>query len=138
MFLSLENYAKLIIAFSVIGVLDTAYLSYQYIKAEAPSCPIFSKQMCGKVFLSSYNKTLGIPNAFAGLAAYILLIIFSVLFINQVVPFYYVIALVAIGFVASMYFLYLQSMVIRAFCFWCVISAVNFILLFLAIYFIRG
>lgn len=137
MYLSLENYAKLIIFFSVVGVFDTFYLSYQYIKAEAPSCPIFSKQMCGKVFLSAHNKTLGIPNAFAGLVTYMLLIIFSILFINHLAPFYFVIALVMVGFVASMYFLYLQSVVIRAFCFWCVISAVNFILLFAAIYFIK-
>jgi len=137
MSLNLENYAKLIVIFSVIGVLDTAYLSYHYIIKTAPTCSIFSKDWCKKVFFSSYNKTLGIPNAFAGLLAYILLIVLAILFINKIVPFYFVIALVMIGFAASMYFLYLQSMVIRAFCFWCVISAVNFILLFLAIYFIQ-
>jgi uncharacterized membrane protein len=135
--MELNTYVKLIIVLSILGVLDTIYLSYHYIKKTAPSCPILSREWCGKVMFSSYNKTLGIPNAFAGLLAYVALILFACLFINHLIPFYFIAALVVIGFGFSLYFLYLQSVVIRAFCFWCVISAINFILLFLAIYFIH-
>jgi uncharacterized membrane protein len=127
----------MIIALSILGIIDTLYLSYHYITKTAPSCPIFSRDWCSKVFFSSYNKTLGIPNAFAGVLAYVLLIIFSILFINNLIPFYFVVAMIVIGFGFSLYFLFLQSVVIRAFCFWCVISAINFILLFVAIYFIQ-
>lgn len=131
-------YSKVIIIFSIIGIIDTVYLSYHYIKKTAPACPIFSKEWCGKVVFSTYNKTLGIPNAFAGLMAYVLLIVFSILFINQLLPFMFVIALVVLGFGFSMYFLYLQSAVIKAFCIWCLVSAINFILLFAAIYFLKN
>lgn len=135
--MDLDTYIKLIVILSILGVMDTIYLSYHYIKRTAPSCPILSRGWCEKVFFSSYNKTLGIPNAFAGLLAYVLLIVFSVLFLNHLIPLYFVVVLVAVGFGFSLYFLYLQSMVIRAFCLWCMISVVNFSLLFLAMYLVR-
>ena len=38
------------------------------------------------------------------------------------------------GFIFSLYFTYVQAFVLRAFCTWCVISALNFTLMMLAVY----
>ena len=48
------------------------------------------------------------------------------LFLMSVVPFWPLQAIIAGGFLFSMYFTYVQAFVLRAFCTWCVVSALNF------------
>jgi uncharacterized membrane protein len=55
------------------------------------------------------------------------------LFISGSISFTPIFWLVVFGFAFSMYFLFIQAFVLRAFCTWCVISIVEFTLLFITV-----
>lgn len=130
-------YLILIFVFSGIGILDTMYLSYHAIKKTDVACWFFPKEWCMKVQYSPQSKTFGIPNAFAGFAMYAAIILFAILFLNGLAPFWPITAIVTIGFLFSLYFTFVQAFVLRAFCTWCVVSAINFIVLFISVYLLR-
>lgn len=68
---------------------------------------------------------------------YAAILILSFLFSNGSVPFWPITAIVTIGFIFSLYFTYVQAFVLKAFCTWCVVSAINFTVLFLAVFLLR-
>lgn len=130
-------YQILIFTFAGIGLLDTIYLSYHALTHTDVACWWFPKEWCQKVQYSPQSKTFGVPNPFAGLFMYSAIIAFMILFRNDILPFWPVSVIVAIGFAFSVYFTYVQAFVLKAFCTWCVISAVNFLVLFSSVFFLR-
>lgn len=115
-----------ILIFAIIGILDTLYLmSVKWRKAEV-KCLFFPNEWCYKVQHSKYSKTLGIPNSYAGFGMYVLILILLYLFVAGSIPLWPLQAIVAFGFLFSLYFLYIQAFVLRAFCTWCVLSFINF------------
>ncbi len=112
------------------------YLSYHSITGTPVKCLFFPEEWCRTVQQSSFSRTLGIPNSFAGLGIYALLLILTVLFIQGQIAFTYVQYLVYLGFAFSVYFTFIQAFVLKAFCTWCVLSAVDFALLFLTVIFL--
>jgi len=58
------------------------------------------------------------------------ILVFTILFIQSLVPFEVIFAIISAGFLFSLYFTYIQAFVIKAFCTWCVLSALVFITLF--------
>ena len=124
----------IVAVFAGIGVLDTLYLSYHAITKREVVCWWFPKEWCRRVQYSPHSKTLGIPNPFLGLGMYIAILILLAKFSGGDAPFWLLQAVVAFGFAFSLYFTYIQAFVLRAFCTWCVISAVNFTVMFLVLF----
>ncbi len=120
--------------FGVIGVLDTSYLIYHKLRGTEVACLFFPKEWCYKVQHSPQSKTFGIPNSFLGLIMYIAILAMTYIFAVGGMPFWPIQVIVTFGFLFSMYFIYVQAFVLRAFCTWCVVSAVNFIFMMLAVY----
>lgn len=118
----------LIYVFGIIGVLDTLYLIYHKVRGTDVACPFFPKEWCHKVQHSKQSKTFGVPNSVAGFCIYALILLGTWLFagFGGVLPFWPVQILVGVGFLFSLYFLYVQAFVLRAFCTWCVLSLINF------------
>lgn|SRR3989338_1614719 len=129
------NTTTILYVFSSIGVLDTLYLLWHKIMGTEVACPFFPKEWCMKVQHSPQSKTLGIPNSLAGLVMYALIIVLTYLFAEGSAQFWPLQAVVTFGFLFSMYFTYVQAFVLRAFCTWCVVSAINFLIMFLAVWF---
>lgn len=126
----METNIMFIIVLSVIGIINTSYLSYHTIKKTLVKCIFFPPEWCERVQHSEYSRTLGFPNSFAGFGMYSALLILSLLYSAGTLQVFWPIqAIVWIGFVFSMYFLFIQAFVIRAFCTWCVLSAIEFALL---------
>ncbi|MFZ2049116.1 MAG: vitamin K epoxide reductase family protein [Minisyncoccia bacterium] len=119
----------------VIGVLDTLYLVYHKMRGTEVACIFFPKEWCYKVQHSPQSKTLGIPNSLAGLVMYALILIFTYYFSLGQASFLWVKYIVTFGFLFSMYFTYVQAFVLRAFCTWCVVSALNFIVMAYVVWF---
>jgi uncharacterized membrane protein len=115
----------------ILGIVNTLYLSYHSIRGTIVYCLGFPKEWCEKVQRSKYSKTLGIPNPFLGLFMLAAILILTLLYQAGTLPLWPVNFLVTFGFLFSLYFFFLQAFVIRAFCTWCVVSAVVFILLFI-------
>lgn len=130
-------YLTMILVLGVIGLINTIYLSYHTITKEPVKCLFFPEEWCRKVQYSSYSRTFGIPNSFAGFFIYLAIIILTLAFTAGATPFAPVVWIIVIGLLFSVYFLFIQAFVLRAFCTWCVVSAVEFILLTLIIVFLR-
>lgn len=128
------NSPWLIIILSLIGIIDTAYLAYHSIKKTEAACLFFPQEWCRKVQQSKYSRLLGFPNSFAGLGMYVAIFIFTLTWMDGLTPFALVQGIVAIGFLFSAYFTYLQAFVLKAFCTWCVISAINFLILAVVVF----
>lgn len=126
-----------ILIFSSIGFFDTIILSYFELRKTNIPCLFFPKEWCKKLYSSPQSKIFGIPNSIAGLFIYTLILILTVLFLQGQAPFWIIQTVVSIGFCFSLYFLYLQAFVLRAFCPWCIISVINFIAMMFAAFLLR-
>lgn len=125
-----------ILTLTVTGFIDARYLTLVHYKKVILVChqiPLFVD--CGKVLQSSYSTLFGIPLAVFGLINYSILILIIFLgFISQKRFFqYWLIIQTKIGFIASLYFIFLQIFVIKSLCLYCTISAVISTLLFFII-----
>lgn len=119
----------------VIGVLDTLYLIYHKVRGTEVACIFFPKEWCYKVQHSPQSKTFGIPNSMAGFVMYVLILVFTYYFSVGATSFLWVKYIVTFGFLFSMYFTYVQAFVLRAFCTWCVVSALNFTVMAYVVWF---
>jgi uncharacterized membrane protein len=122
----------LLILFACFGIGDTAYLIYANAAKGDVVCLFFPQRWCRKVQHSSYSRTLGVPNAVAGFLMYAGILVFTLL--QPSVPFWPVAVLVGIGAAFSVYFLAVQIFVLRALCTWCVVSFINFAVMFWAVF----
>lgn len=107
---------------SLVGVADALYLTVQHLTGQSVRCTVVSG--CSEVLSSSYAVVAGYPLAAVGAAAY-----FSVFSLATLALFGYrfagklLLPLVGGMFLVSLYLVYLQAFVIRAFCQYCLLSA---------------
>ena len=115
----------LIFILALIGICETAYLIKKRIAMNHPACPMGGD--CAKVLNSKYNSLLGVPNDVLGLMSYIAIVLLSIflyLGIFQALPlFFFLKIIVAVSCLMSLVLIYLQWRVIKAWCFWCLLSA---------------
>ena len=105
------------------GLADAVYLTVEHLSGQSVRCMFVSG--CDEVLQSSYATVAGgVPVAAVGLAAY-----FTAFSLATLAAFGYdgarklLTPLVAVMFLATLWFLYLQAFVIKAFCTYCLISA---------------
>ncbi len=105
------------------GLADAAYLTVEHMSGRSVRCMVVSG--CDEVLQSSYATVAGgVPVAAVGAVAY-----FTVFSLATLAAFGYggarrlLAPLVAVMFLATLWFLYLQAFVIKAFCTYCLISA---------------
>jgi len=112
----------LIALLSLCGLADAIYLTIEHITGQSVRCTIIAG--CSEVLSSSYAVVGGFPLASIGALAY-----FSVFSLTVLALFGHRIAgllllpLVAAMCLVSLWLIYLQAFVIRAFCQYCLISA---------------
>ena len=108
---------------ALVGLADAVYLTVEHLTGQSVRCMVVSG--CDEVLQSSYaTVAFGVPVAAVGAAAY-----FTVFSLATLAAYGYdgsrrlLTPLVAVMFLATLWFLYLQAFVIRAFCTYCLISA---------------
>jgi uncharacterized membrane protein len=107
---------------SLAGLADAAYLSVQALTGETLSCG--GSPDCFRVLGSSYAKVGGVPVALLGALAY-----FTVFAFATFAAFGYararifLIPIVGVMFLATLWFLYVQAFVLHAYCRYCLFSA---------------
>ena len=113
---------------SLVGLGDSIYLAVEHVAGRSVQCTLVSG--CSEVLSSQYASVAGIPLALIGAAAY-----FTVFSLATLAAFGYKTAgklltpLVGLMFLTSLWLIYLQAFVIKAFCQFCLLSAlVTFIL----------
>src|SRR3989344_3822937 len=115
----------LLFTLSAIGVSEAAYLIRKRIASEKPICPI--GENCALVLTSKYSKIFIVPNDVLGLMFYIMASFISAFLVIGIEPLafwdFILKFSVAFGALLSLFFTYLQWHTIRAWCFWCLMSA---------------
>ena len=116
----------LLFTLAAIGIAETAYLIEKRKKAQLPVCPI--GEDCTTVLKSKYNKIFpGIHNDLLGLLFYVGIAFLTAFLVIGIEPsqLWELFAKISIisGAIFSLFLLYLQWKVIRAWCFWCIMSA---------------
>jgi uncharacterized membrane protein len=109
--------------FSIIGLIDSAYLFYERVTSGVLKCVIF--EGCQTVANSSYSAILGVPLSLLGIIFYSVSALLGVYFSKKNSSMSLLILQIwsAIGFVDSMYFVFVQGVFIKAFCVYCLLSA---------------
>lgn len=112
-----------------VGFADAAYLTATHYAGTNAACGVLVG--CEKVLASAYSVFAGLPVALLGAAYYLFLIALLLAYLATKQKRFLLIAvgITPIGFSASLWFLYLQIFVIKAFCFYCLISALTSTLL---------
>lgn len=108
---------------ALVGLLDASYLTIEHLSGRNVRCMIVSG--CDEVLQSSYAAVAGhVPVASLGALAY-----FAVFSLATLALFGYagarrlIAPVVAVMFLATLWFVYLQAFVIRAYCVYCLLSA---------------
>lgn len=116
---------------SALGVINAGYLTWTALAGVPPTCNFIHG--CAEVAASPYSKIFGIPLALFGVFFYALIFGFALwrLLMPQVKVLQYIFPLSIIGFILSLYFLYLQAFVINAFCEYCLFSLFDATVLFI-------
>lgn len=118
---SLSN--RLVFIFSLLGLLVSAFLLYEYSLNGPVVCPIGTG--CDTVRTSPYSQFLGISIPVLGIAFYLAMAILAVVHTHEL-PTKLIRKLQLLGAVSGVgfgaYLTYLEAFVIRAYCFWCVLS----------------
>lgn len=117
----------LIFTLSAIGISETVYLIRKRIASEKPVCLL--GEDCGKVLTSKYSKLFIIPNDVLGFITYIVIAIISAFLVIGIEPIafwnFILKILVFVASLISLLFTYLQWKVIKAWCTWCLLSALT-------------
>jgi uncharacterized membrane protein len=122
-----------------LGFLDATYLTVEHYLGSTVPCSI--TQGCERVLISPHATVGMIPVALFGAIYYAVIFLLSVASIYRQRAVLLVIAanLARLGFIASLYFVYLQFFVLRAICIYCMVSAaISTVLLILGFWVIKN
>lgn len=126
----------LLIALAVIGFGISIYLTVEHLRGELPSCSVLKG--CESVLTSKYAAIGPIPTASFGVAYYLVIILLGIIYLDtaNTTIMKLIGGLTVIGFLESLYLVYLQIWVIGAICLYCMSSALVCTLLFLITLFV--
>ena len=115
----------LLFTMAAIGIAETTYLIRKRKEDERPVCPIGGG--CAAVLESKYNSLFGVHNDLLGLLFYLAMAAVTALLVIGIEPWAawnLVAAVMVVGALAmSVALVWLQWRVIKAWCFWCLMSA---------------
>jgi len=121
------NILTLLFPVAAIGLSISAYLVKERKIKSTPVCLIGGN--CKTVLLSKYNKTFRVNNDILGIIFYLTIITMIALILIGIEPFRMwqkiIIALITIGSLMSLRFIYIQWKILRTWCFWCLMSALT-------------
>ena len=116
---------------SFIGFLDATYLTVKHYLGVPINCSLF--EGCEEVTSSQYATILDVPVSLVGIGFYLLIFVLMIAYLDTKKEriLYFISRLTFLGFIASLWFLYLQLFVIKAICLYCIISFTTSTLLFI-------
>lgn len=122
----------LLLAASLIGFIDAAYLTAKHYLGAPPPCGRFGG--CETVTTSEYATIAGAPIALLGAVYYLAVFLAVVAYLDtrRSGILRMTAGFTAVGFLASLWFVYLQLFVIKAICPYCMLSAFASTVLFIA------
>jgi uncharacterized membrane protein len=107
---------------AIIGFSDATFLTFEHFTNKIPPCVTTG---CESVLTSVYSEIFGIPVALGGALFYLGFLIGLILFLDLKKEWILRLTLAysSIGFVFSMWFVFVQAFLLHAFCQYCMLSA---------------
>ena len=129
--LNYKAFAIAIAILALIGFGDATFLTVENILGAKVPCSII--EGCEQVLTSKYANFYGIPIALFGSVYYLIIFLFSYISITRSDKKYLLLAssLTPLGFIVSIFLVFLQLVVIKAICIYCMLSALVSSLLFI-------
>ncbi len=123
------------IILAIVGAFDAGYLAWEHYQNTIPPCTVGIFSDCGQVLTSKYAIFFGIPLALIGLVHYLLeATALAIIYVTKKSKFKILAVLLsAVGFVSSLYFMFLMFVVLKAICIYCLGSALISIIIFLIV-----
>lgn len=122
----------LLVTLSCVGLAEAVYLVQTRRASQRPVCVI--GQNCHLVLESRYNRMFGVHNDVLGVIFYVAALALTAILFLDIRPadFWNLILdiMISAGAVMSLFLIYLQWRVIKAWCFWCLMSTATTLLMF--------
>lgn len=121
----------LVIALALIGFADSTFLLAKRMSGGPIPC-VLGFTGCDTVSKSPYSVLFGIPLSAYGMVFYLAIGILGMLYLDTKNALFVRLLLpaTALGFAMSVYFIYVQKFLIKAFCIYCILSAIVATILF--------
>ncbi len=115
---------------SLVGFADATYLTAKHYSKTPIVCVLL--EGCEQVTTSRYAIVYGVPVALGGAIYYLVILLGAILYLDtrEDKVLYGVALLTPLGFLASLWFLYVQMFILHAWCVYCLASAFTSIVLF--------
>ena len=125
----LSRISIFLMIFAFIGLMDAGYLTLSHYTGEAVNCSITGG--CDQVLSSKWSQIMGIPLALLGLLHYLVFLILSIAFFDtkKKIILKVLTAQAIVGALFSAWLTYLQFFVIESICQYCILSAINSVIL---------
>lgn len=130
--LKINSIAIVFLIFSVLGFIDATYLAIKFYTNTIPPCSFIDG--CEEVTTSSYAAIGGVSIALMGSIYYVIIFLSSIFYLdtkNEKIL-YWLSYFTIIGFIASVYWTAVQLFDLKALCIYCLFSAGNSTILFIA------
>lgn len=126
---------RLIFIFSILGLVISTFLAYEYLQTTPMNCPLTGSG-CDIVRKSEYSHIFGISIPYLGVFFYIFMAAASIWLIQAPSKLINNLRFVAgtVGLIFGIYLTYLEAFVILAYCFWCVSSFIVSVIIFIFSY----
>ena len=116
-----------LLSLTLFGLGDAIYLAHEHFAGTLPPCTTSSFLFvdCGRVLRSQYSVMFGVPLPVWGIIQYSILTVLLLLTLtkNRIIAGKLAVIQSLVGFLFSMYFVYLQFAVIKGICIYCMVSA---------------
>jgi len=124
------SWAVIILVIAVLGFADASYLTIEHYKGVIPPCSLVSG--CETVLTSSYSVIAGVPVSLLGSIYYLIIAIgvFAYLDTKKTYILKWTLVLTILGLLMSLWFIFLQAFILKAWCLYCLGSAASSITLF--------
>ncbi|PIR76613.1 MAG: hypothetical protein COU32_01165 [Candidatus Magasanikbacteria bacterium CG10_big_fil_rev_8_21_14_0_10_42_10] len=125
------KWAVFFLIISLLGFVDSTYLAVKKLSGSPVTCTIVHG--CDTVTSSSYSEIFGIPVALFGSLFYLAILVLSIAYLDKKKErlLSCISKLTWIGLFASIYFMVVQSIILHAYCIYCIGSAITSTLLFI-------
>jgi len=110
-----------LIVLAFLGIADSAYLAWKHFRKQPLVCPIGDK--CEAVTESKWSTIFGIRNEILGILYYIAILVGAFLIFYNYRIENYLLIFSGFGLAYSIFLTYIQSRIIKSYCFYCLVSA---------------
>lgn len=111
--------AILLFVIALLGFADASYLTIEHYSGVIPPCSVTGG--CETVLTSAYSTVFGIPVALGGAIFYLFILVSIFIYFESknTKLLKWSLLLTVIGFIASLWFIYVQAFILHSYCVYC-------------------